>query len=1295
MPQVLFYADAHALAAYLGGAALLQPDLAAARCEALTLAQSEGAAEPSRALYFEGQPELPTPADSAHGTSLFQGDLDRGAGELTVRMGRGRRRQRLKLVGGATGARELAQVLPPTPWPGGAPDVDEVLFLCPPGEPFARIVSQHLELGRNALSYAPVETSDGSRMLLEVLEPSWFLLERWLARGEDGVQVYRRLSGTFGPRRVYVEWGYEHALETWLADPADEGQLLLIDRRGTHRTLQRQDLKDVGQVLRLDPTLFATERLSPSEEPEPIEVSMRLEGRVTPRDPELWILPVSQRRRLEELLAQTPEEELRNLMVACVSASTGGDGSRLFVVREVLTGRAPRLLPLGERAYAPIQGLPNLLVPCSSALAPALSNDRYSRAFGLRSGELTILDALDSGEIAATKIGESAFRPVEAIVEFVIADHAQEVEAVMLDVPFDLGRFAEEDLVPRQRTRAKTPVEKQVPRVEPSGKKAEKAPRKPGLIDTLLKPFRSPAGGTTKQPRKRQESDPRRKEIARVQRELVLDEATADRWLELSRLLFEDGQEDEAVRSLEHSVWMRERTEATRHLELLEDLLGEPELGAPAKDTLELFRRVLSYRHEIEQTGTDVERYRSATEGVYGDLREQEDRLRKRTRWLLWRAVLEQTGDAIEVERQREAILSDLVVRGIEEREVPAFIRHTLLEHYGQKAATGSGANAALAFLDRAHRFAGTTLKHPAFCAEALAHVAWAFAELGQGDRALAIAAEAERAAASKEGAPPHTAGRVRAVARAGAVYERIRGHDAGRRQLEQALAEITRLLPSEPLPRRKSQEMVDARKALVSWLSSVADAWASAERSGDRLLRQAIALISTRSPNDLSQIVHDAHSALTRLGLGGEVRTLALGLLGGAALERARNSVLDHQHPDAAYRFHVQNVVETLELYRGGEAVSQEESRGIMDLFRAHPQLIDEFSIGPLRIALRGNPASPWTVVEGLVADLLQRGLAYEAQLVRIAALWRFAELRERGRGADLLESVFADAWKLPESPQKKPSHRVLTRLVQLIPAFGMRERGLRLLHEVNELTQQRSEAGVYFRNELLTSTALAGSKLGDSRAAFELIQETAKLAISDFEKASQSRRMGDQRWLLFETLDECVNGTVDLGDPRRGLALVADVGETARGALAQTREGPGSSEGPYFYCRTLIGCGRAALALGDSDAATGHFGAAFAYFHSLRSWDQTDILREAAETAGQLEGGRRYQLALQVIEQAEAPVAGGNQDRFGRDLVAQIAADMVRGESAFASAIKRWKGREERAIRDLVAHEQVVAED
>src|SRR5690606_23806206 len=109
-----------------------------------------------------------------------------------------------------------------------------------------------------------------------------------------------------------------------------------------------------------------------------------------------------------------------------------------------------------------------------------------------------------------------------------------------------------------------------------------------------------------------------------------------------------------------------------------------------------------------------------------------------------------------------------------------------------------------------------------------------------------------------------------------------------------------------------------------------------------------------------------------------------------------------------------------------------------------------------PLLAALRGLRSGPWEEVDALARLLIGRQRLYEARLVRIAGLRRLAELRERERGAELLERALTDAWGDDygvTDPQQRSTrkHRVVTRLVTLVPAFGMRQRGLELLQGVN----------------------------------------------------------------------------------------------------------------------------------------------------------------------------------------------------------------------------------------------------
>lgn len=1277
MAQVLLYADERALAAYLAGAAAVVPGLAAAPCDVLEVvppAPYKGAL-----LFREAEPRLPVPGEEARGALVLPATWDKASKKLTIESKPAG--VKLKLAEGRSQARELARALAPVAWQR-PPEDPLVAYLVAPGAALAALVTEHLELAKTDMRFAPVQVpAEGKgpptpRVLLDVDVPSWFILERWLPR-RDEVTVYRRVVGPLGPRRVWIEWGHEHPLEAWMAEPADDRLLLLIDRAGRHLTLERGALRDVGELLDLDPTRFPVVRLEPTDEPERITIPLRLEGRGASRDPELWLLPFAERERLEHLLAATPEEELRNLLVACVVRE---GGERLFAVREALTGRAPRLLPLGKRAFAPVPGLPNLLVPCDRSIAPPLGNDRYARAFGLKPGELAVCEELPAkdgraGAISLLRVEERLFRGIDTIIDFVADGEARRLTEVVLSAPFDLGDLAEEDLVPAQvaaeaRRREEREAAPREAREEPE---AVKAPAK-GKTRERAKAARATPSEAAARPAPGA-PDPRREQIARLERTIVLERADARSWLELGRLLQADDQPEEALRAQENALWeLRgdEAREAARELE--EALQRDP--GA-AQSTAELYRHALAFPREAQRATSagQTERYRELVERAYAELREHEGRLRKKTRWLLWRTVLGESGDAIELERQREDILSELVLRGVEEREVPPFCRRVLLEHYGLKAATGSGAAEALAFLDRARTFAGN-LRHPAMRAEALAHVAWAFAELGEGGRALQVAQTAEEQAGSSSGAPAHHAFRARALARVGAVHERASGQGKGAQHLDRALTSIARLLTQESDPR--SQESADAHKALVAFVACLADVRGGGAPADDPLLARTLQLLAERPAERQALALAGAARDLLRLGAAERGRQLARALL----------------HRPQLGLIYVQDAVAALEVLQGDQPTQPDDADRIVAALLAAPERdgIDEHSIPMLLVALRGVRGQPWDVVDRMRQTLLRRNQPYPAALVRIAGLRRLAELRDRQRGPGLLATALEEAWQLPVSGSSGAVERmrVVTRLAALVPAFGLRDRGLDLLAHVKERALQ--EADLYVRNELLMSTAMAASKLGESRSSLDLLEEVAARAIEAFQQASQGgpRRAGTPSWVMFETLDACAQGVAELGDARRGLALVQRMGDVARQALRQS--GAGHDVGRFFYLHTLIQCGHAALALGDATAADGAWSDAFNRMRDAQGQDLIDLLQKAAETAGQLDGAQRYGLARQVLESAESGGGAGDLfERFTIDLTARIARDMVQGESAFAAALKRWKGREERSIRDRVALERL----
>ncbi|MCO5169559.1 MAG: hypothetical protein M9894_24730 [Planctomycetes bacterium] len=205
MAQVLLYADERALAAYLAGAAAAVPDLAAAPCEPLEVA--EGAAYRGALVFPADQPRLPPPAEDARGALVLPATFDRAARKLTVE--KKPAGLRLRAPAGRKGG-ELARALAPVAW-ARPPEDPLVAYLVRPGAPLAALVTEHLELGKGDLRFAPVTVDGEPRVLVDVERPSWFVLERWLPRTDD-VTVFRRATGPLGPRRVWVEWGLEHPL---------------------------------------------------------------------------------------------------------------------------------------------------------------------------------------------------------------------------------------------------------------------------------------------------------------------------------------------------------------------------------------------------------------------------------------------------------------------------------------------------------------------------------------------------------------------------------------------------------------------------------------------------------------------------------------------------------------------------------------------------------------------------------------------------------------------------------------------------------------------------------------------------------------------------------------------------------------------------------------------------------------------------------------------------------------------------------------------------------------------------
>ncbi|MCA8921565.1 MAG: hypothetical protein KDD82_07120 [Planctomycetes bacterium] len=1256
MSQVLLFADDRALAAFLGGAATLRPGISEAPCQELDL-QGPAPGALTRALLFDGEP-LPASADPCNTSCVLPAAL-RG-GKLEVRA---QGKQHSIAAEALSEPRALAQILHPLPW-RSPPAGGEVLYLCELGDDFARFVSEHLELGRDDLRTATAETPWGTRVLLDSGPPAWFLLERWV-EGER-VRAFRRSPGARA-RRVYVEWGYEHPLERWLRDPP-EGELLLITADGQHLRCAATEFSDLAQLLDLEPGRFPTTELSPAPAPPRLSVALRLEGRVTPLDPTLWLLPGSEQARLERLLAQTPEDELRNLLLATIE---GPDGAPLFAVREVLAGRAPRLLPLGERCFAPHPGLPNLLLPCDERLAPPLRDDRYATAFGLTGGILTLLERGPADELTQLTIPERAFQSIERLIDFVVHTEARRLEAIVREAPFALEEFAEVDLeVPRvEREHERLPATPQLPQEE-----EEPKPKTRGRLLGKLRDFFVPSPSEERPALPATPSaDPGAAQLAELEATLTLEAPTAEAWFKLGRLQGARGGAEEALRAFENGLWLLPAGEGFAALQQLANELGGPLPPRKAPESAsDLYRAVLTYCAAVADGEQDASRYRELTERVYEALRAQQVRLRKKTRWLLWAAVGRETGDAIELERQREDLLSELVLRGIEDREVPPFVRRVLLDEFGYKAATGSGASEALSFLEAASGFSGS-LSLPALQAKSSAHVAWLLAVLGESKAALATAKRVERTARTgREDAQGAVFGAA-ALARLGAVRERAAGREQGLELIERSLHWIVSLATAK----QSSHVESEAAKAFADWFSALEDARSASPGVGAPLLEEALERLRERSPELQAKVLSGAAQAWLSLGVEEQGLTLARTLLAS----------------DLRYEL-CEKIVLCLEDFTRGRPLGEADAGRVLEFFLANPRRIDEISIQMFEVVLRAHPQDPWELGERVRAQLNDGGHVYAARLIGLASLRRLAELRDRRRGPELLDAALADAWthKAPPGAERRRGEqrmRLVTRLASLVPRFGMRDRGLALLGDIQRRAE--SEEDPYIRNELLMSAGMAISKLGDSLNSFKVLDQIAAQAMASF-RAAELGENGPPAWLLFETIEECAHGVIELGETgEHGQGLLARIAELARETLKRLPHEGHLVSARFFACKALVRTSHSYLAMGNLDLARALFDESYEHVKRFVGQDLVDLLEQLAEVAGELDGRHRYGVAHKVIELAQARSGGSPFFERGLvDLIDRLTTNIVRGESAFTAALKRWKGREERLIRDRVAVEE-----
>lgn len=216
--------------------------------------------------------------------------------------------------------------------------------------------------------------------------------------------------------------------------------------------------------------------------------------------------------------------------------------------------------------------------------------------------------------------------------------------------------------------------------------------------------------------------------LAELERKLLDSPEDADAWLHLAQEYLAGGEREEAVRAAEMAAWEGDAQVARRAWEIMADA-----------DSTGGYAMVAKFADEAPSL-TPM-RFAEAANAAADAALEASAR-RKRARWLLNSAIAAVADDELHAGRERDAILSELAARGLATSELPGLVRRRLLERYSAAEATGEAAEAASSLLEDMTDI-GDGIPSPIGAAEVLGEAALHLASMGEAQKAVEVARRA------------------------------------------------------------------------------------------------------------------------------------------------------------------------------------------------------------------------------------------------------------------------------------------------------------------------------------------------------------------------------------------------------------------------------------------------------------------------------------------------------------------------------------------------------------------------
>lgn len=668
--------------------------------QSLTAGLIPEAAFAAQAVYDEAEDE--------HVLVSFNAKLDRATTKSLSALGVKKRRLSARNL--TRTASCWMEMLPLAEAEPRAAEKSAVLFDIEAGEHLSEVVSEMLRLGNDRQSFRVLSEGGEAHVLLRVIGPPYYSLLRALERGLAGFESTNGHADSNGKPltafveqapRVWIELGATHPLISQLKPPT--GRLLMIRRDGPWQLIPEAPFQDIYDSL--DFTLSDQPiELADSQLEAKMQVPLRLVRGGSGDVAELWVLDGSAADQLDEFV-RTSDSRLVGRLSFAVAAKEDGSGETI-IIRLRPSREAPPVLVLDGLTCEPYLKLPNLFVPSGYRIHPPLRRDVVKKLLADSASQITWLephiDEDGTGEFTPRRVADSAFRPLEDWVDYILDREHESLTAWMQSSKFDFESFVCPDEKPDRKPKKKAERDRR-DRKERDPKSRESASTTGSGDDE--------AGDSTGKPRRGKRTRKKTSSRRRAPKELELQlrklekaflelDAPLDApereplWTELARTNSALKLNNEAGICWVHTFWEQNSPDPDMADEWFEaesrispdrdGLLNEPEveatldklLGTTNPTPLEMSTLASWLVLEAVDGGASP-----AIADRLGKLQHHLERFEPmlpiRTAWLAWCAYLRLShGDVLALARARDRMLERLFQHGLmPDRDVPSFLR--------------------------------------------------------------------------------------------------------------------------------------------------------------------------------------------------------------------------------------------------------------------------------------------------------------------------------------------------------------------------------------------------------------------------------------------------------------------------------------------------------------------------------------------------------------------------------------------------------------------------------------------